>query len=85
MNLTLNFGNQNSVGYYTKNIQKGGKISFAIEFVYYVYIFINDYNILAIMMMMDDDIKEKQYQQEQRLFTFIIAYVVLIYIVISVS
>ena len=36
-------------------------------------------------MMMDDDIKEKQYQQEQRLFTFIIAYVVLIYIVISIS
>jgi len=84
LNLTLNFGNQNSVGYYTKNIQKGGKISFAIEFVYYIYIY-NDYNILAIMMMMDDDIKEKQYQQEQRLFTFIIAYVVLIYIVISIS
>ena len=53
--------------------------------LFIIYIFINDYNILAIMMMMDDDIKEKQYQQEQRLFTFIIAYVVLIYIVISVS
>ena len=39
LNLTLNFGNQNSVGYYTKNIQKGGKISFAIEFVYYIYIY----------------------------------------------
>ena len=53
--------------------------------LFIIYIFINDYNILAIMMMMDDDIKEKQYQQEQRLFTFIIAYVVLIYIVISIS
>ena len=42
-----------------------------------IYIFINDYNIIAIMiMMMNDDIKGKQFQQEQRLFTIIIAYFV---------
>ena len=50
-NLTLNFGNQNSVGYYTKNIQKGGKISFAIEFVYYIYI----YKWLQYFSNNDDD------------------------------
>ena len=52
-----------------------------------IYIFINDYNIIAIMiMMMNDDIKGKQFQQEQRLFTFIIAYFVFdIYVVIFIS
>lgn len=84
MNLTLNFGNQNSVGYYTKTYKREEKSLLQLN-LFIIYIFINDYNILAIMMMMDDDIKEKQYQQEQRLFTFIIAYVVLIYIVISIS
>lgn len=39
-----------------------------------------------MIMMMNDDIKEKQFQQEQRLFTFIIAYFVFdIYVVICIS
>ena len=79
MNLTLSFGNQNSVGYYTKTYKREEKSLLQLN-LFIIYIFINDYNILAIMMMMNDDIKEKQYQQEQRLFTFIIAYVVAIYI-----
>ena len=72
------------LGIILKTYKREGKSLLQLN-LFIIYIFINDYNILAIMMMMDDDIKEKQYQQEQRLFTFIIAYVVLIYLVISIS